>query len=81
MGDLGWRFATVEENLPGENTGPDPNHQDFEHLRQIYFDVDPEYKGRFTVPTLYDTKTKTIVSNEVCCNQKQMKGVLVFEQR
>lgn len=66
LGDLGWRFATAEENLPGENTGPDPHHQGFEHLRQIYFDVDPEYKGRFTVPTLYDTKTKTIVSNEVC---------------
>ncbi|OJD19467.1 hypothetical protein AJ78_00535 [Emergomyces pasteurianus Ep9510] len=64
MGDLGWRFATTEENLPGENTGPDPHHQDFDHLRQIYFDVDPEYKGRFTVPTLYDKKTKTIVSNE-----------------
>ncbi|EGC47603.1 glutathione S-transferase [Histoplasma capsulatum var. duboisii H88] len=64
LGDLGWRFATAEENLPGENTGPDLHHQGFEHLRQIYFDVDPEYKGRFTVPTLYDTKTKTIVSNE-----------------
>ncbi|PGH06995.1 ubiquitin-activating enzyme E1 [Blastomyces parvus] len=64
MGELGWRFATPEENLPGENSGPDPHHPGFKHLRQIYFDVDPEYKGRFTVPTLYDTKTKTIVSNE-----------------
>ncbi|EEQ91044.1 glutathione S-transferase [Blastomyces dermatitidis ER-3] len=64
MGELGWRFATAEENLPGENSGPDPHHPGFKHLRQIYFDVDPEYKGRFTVPTLYDTKTKTIVSNE-----------------
>jgi putative glutathione S-transferase len=40
-------------------------HKDFTHLRQIYFDVDPEYKGRFTVPTLYDKKTKRIVNNEV----------------
>lgn len=26
--------------------------------------VDPEYKGRFTVPTLYDVKQGKIVSNE-----------------
>lgn len=44
---------------------PDPLHPGFTHLREIYFDVDPEYTGRFTVPTLYDTKTKRIVSNEV----------------
>lgn len=56
---------TPDENVPGENAGPDPLHKDFTHLRQIYFDVDPEYKGRFTVPTLYDKKTKQIVSNEV----------------
>jgi putative glutathione S-transferase len=33
-------------------------------LRDIYFQVDPEYKGRFTVPTLYDVKQGKIVSNE-----------------
>jgi glutathionyl-hydroquinone reductase len=43
---------------------PDPLHPEYTHLRQIYFDVDPEYKGRFTVPTLYDKKNKTIVNNE-----------------
>ena len=43
---------------------PDPLHKDFTHLRQIYFSVDQEYKGRFTVPTLYDKKTRQIVSNE-----------------
>ncbi|KAL1957403.1 hypothetical protein VTO42DRAFT_6083 [Malbranchea cinnamomea] len=64
MGDLGWRFATPDENIPGENVGPDPVHKDFTHLRQIYFDTDPEYKGRFTVPALYDKKTKQIVNNE-----------------
>jgi glutathionyl-hydroquinone reductase len=61
----GWRFVTPEESLPGENTVPDPLHPDFTHLRQIYFKVDPEYKGRFTVPTLFDKKTGQIVSNEV----------------
>lgn len=50
--------------MPGENTTPDPLHSDFTHLRDIYFDVEPNYSGRFTVPTLYDKKQKTIVSNE-----------------
>ena len=43
---------------------PDPLHPDATHLRNIYFGVEPEYEGRFTVPTLYDKKKKTIVSNE-----------------
>lgn len=64
MGDQGWRFITPEENIPGENSVPDPLHTGFTHLRQVYFSVDPEYKGRFTVPTLYDKKTAQIVSNE-----------------
>ena len=50
--------------MPGENVTPDPIHQGFTHLRDIYFNVDPEYKGRFTVPTLYDVKQGKIVSNE-----------------
>ena len=56
---------TPDENLPGENVTPDPLHPPYTHLRNIYFAVDPEYSGRFTVPTLYDNKTKRIVNNEV----------------
>ncbi|KAF2829208.1 hypothetical protein CC86DRAFT_318339 [Ophiobolus disseminans] len=63
MGEKGWRFATSDEKLPG-NTTPDPIHKDFTHLRDIYFEQNPEYEGRFTVPTLYDKKTNRIVSNE-----------------
>ena len=62
----GWRFVNKDDNVPGDNVTPDPLHPDYTHLRQIYFQVDPEYKGRFTVPTLYDKKQKKIVSNEVC---------------
>lgn len=51
--------------MPGTDVHPDPLHPVFTHLRDIYFAVDPQYTGRFTVPTLYDTKTKRIVSNEV----------------
>lgn len=36
----------------------------YKFLRELYFKADPEYSGRFTVPTLWDTKTETIVNNE-----------------
>lgn len=62
---LGWRFATPnEKDLPGENTVPDPLHPGFTHIRDVYFESDPNYSSRFTVPTLYDKKQKKIVSNE-----------------
>ncbi|KAL9080775.1 MAG: hypothetical protein Q9157_000562 [Trypethelium eluteriae] len=64
MLDKGWRFATKDEKLPGDNVTPDPLHPDYTHLRQIYFGVKPDYNGRFTVPTLYDKKQNKIVSNE-----------------
>ena len=50
--------------MPGANVRPDPLHGDFTHLRDLYFAQDPEYTGRFLVPTLYDTKAARIVSNE-----------------
>ncbi|OGM41622.1 glutathione S-transferase omega-like 2 [Aspergillus bombycis] len=60
LGEKGWRFATADEKLPGENTTPDPLHSDVTHLRDIYFANDPDYTGRFTVPVLYDKKTQRI---------------------
>ncbi|KAJ5458057.1 Glutathione S-transferase/chloride channelC-terminal [Penicillium sp. IBT 31633x] len=64
LGTEGWRFATADEKLTGENTIPDPLHPDFTHIRQIYFSNDEKYEGRFTVPVLFDKKSKRIVSNE-----------------
>jgi glutathionyl-hydroquinone reductase len=67
MQQKGWRFATPEDkDAPGANVTPDPvkGHEKFAYLRDIYFNVDPEYTGRFTVPTLFDVKTGRIVSNE-----------------
>lgn len=62
---IGWRFAEPsEKDLPGENTVPDPLHEGYTHLRDIYFENNKDYEGRFTVPTLYDKKEKRIVSNE-----------------
>lgn len=64
LGEKGWRFVTPDESLPGENVVPDPLHPDFTHLRDVYFESDPSYSGRFTVPVLYDKRQKRIVSNE-----------------
>jgi len=64
MGEKGWRFVTDDEKLPGENTRPDPINKGFTHIRDLYFKVNPDYEGRFLVPTLYDTKQEKIVSNE-----------------
>lgn len=66
MGEKGWKFATPEDDVTGENVTASPveAHKEFTHLRDIYFQVDPEYTGRFTVPTLYDVKQGKIVSNE-----------------
>ncbi|CZT00024.1 related to ECM4 protein (involved in cell wall biogenesis and architecture) [Rhynchosporium graminicola] len=68
MQEKGWHFASSPnaDNSPGENVRPDPvpGHENYTHIRDVYFQVDPEYKGRFTVPTLYDVKQGKIVSNE-----------------
>ncbi|PYH43961.1 glutathione S-transferase family protein [Aspergillus saccharolyticus JOP 1030-1] len=64
LGEKGWRFATADEQQPEHNVTSDPNHPEFTHLREIYFAEDPNYSARFTVPVLYDKKTKRIVSNE-----------------
>lgn len=64
MGEKGWRFATSNEKLPGENVTPDPLNESHTHLRNIYFEQNPDYQGRFTVPTLYDKIQKRIVNNE-----------------
>lgn len=66
LGGQGWRFVTGDEKEPGENVVPDPNegHEAFTHIRQVYFESDDDYQGRFTVPVLYDKKAKRIVSNE-----------------
>ncbi|KAI0165666.1 ubiquitin-activating enzyme E1 1 [Xylariaceae sp. FL1272] len=41
-----------------------PGHESYTHLRDLYFAVEPNYDGRFTVPVLFDKKANTIVNNE-----------------
>ncbi|KAG6032573.1 hypothetical protein E4U41_007206 [Claviceps citrina] len=66
LGQGGWRFVTKDEDEPGEGVVPDPvgGHAGFTHLRDVYFESEKDYGGRFTVPVLYDKKTRRIVSNE-----------------
>lgn len=65
LGQGGWRFPTPEDkDAEGENVVPDPFHEGFTHIKDVYFESEPEYNARFTVPVLYDTKQKRIVSNE-----------------
>ncbi|KAL6886085.1 glutathione S-transferase [Trichoderma evansii] len=63
--DGGWRFVTAEDNdAEGENAIPDPLHEGFTHLRQVYYETDPDYQARFSVPVLYDKIQHMIVNNE-----------------
>ncbi|KAL7414131.1 glutathione S-transferase omega-like 2 [Mrakia frigida] len=55
----GWSFDKDFPNATGDTLGLGA-----EHVRDIYFQVEPNYDARFTVPIIYDTKEKTIVSNE-----------------
>jgi putative glutathione S-transferase len=52
--DQGWEFS--EEYS-------DPLH-DYDYLREVYTDADPDYTGRVTVPVLWDKHEETIVNNE-----------------
>lgn len=54
--ELGWAFRDGE----GHTTDP---VNGFAYLAQAYQATDPHYHGRVTVPVLWDTRTKRIVSN------------------
>lgn len=53
----GWRFSDAPGCIPDEVNGK-------RFLREIYEVADPEYRGRWTVPVLWDKKRRTIVNNE-----------------
>ncbi len=56
--EKGWKFNP-------EDPGATPDTVNgFEYIREVYFLAQKDYEGRFTVPVLWDKKTKTIVNNE-----------------
>ena len=54
--DRGWKFSA------GADMGPDPVNG-FKFLSEAYANTDPSYRGRVTVPVLWDKESKRIVSN------------------
>lgn len=57
----GWAFPQDTNEYPGAT--PDPLYG-AKYLHELYFKADPAYKGRYSVPMLWDTHTQTIVNNE-----------------
>jgi glutathionyl-hydroquinone reductase len=55
--DLGWAFR----DIPGAS--PKDPINGFAYLSEAYKTSDPNYHGRVTVPVLWDTQTRRIVSN------------------
>ena len=58
--DQGW---TYEEDPAFPDCTPD-RVNGFRYLHEAYAAADPRYTGKVTVPTLWDKKTRRIVSNE-----------------
>ncbi|KZV89057.1 hypothetical protein EXIGLDRAFT_838786 [Exidia glandulosa HHB12029] len=56
MGSNGWPLGDVDA-FPGADKDP---YEGAQHIKDLYLKVEPE----FTVPVLWDTKTKSIVNNE-----------------
>lgn len=52
-GTSDWYEGSTEDHLFGSK-----------FLHEVYFKADPEYKGRYSVPVLWDKKLGTIVNNE-----------------
>ncbi|CAK1364529.1 unnamed protein product [Cercospora beticola] len=59
----GWRFNTsdAEDNYEGAT---EDKLFGSKFMHEVYFKAEKEYKGRYSVPVLWDKKLKTIVNNE-----------------
>ncbi|OCK95740.1 uncharacterized protein K441DRAFT_658447 [Cenococcum geophilum 1.58] len=57
----GWRFPKSDDEYPGATRD---KLFGSEYLHEVYFRADKEYKGRYSVPLLWDKKGDTIVNNE-----------------
>lgn len=60
--------STGQSNKYGWGFEDQPNHEDpvtkAKFLSEFYFNADPDYDGRATVPSLVDTTTNKIVNND-----------------
>jgi len=60
--DQGWPGWKFDASYP--NATPDKLFGS-EYLHEVYFKADKDYKGKYTVPALWDTESGTMVCN-VC---------------
>ncbi|KAK6432908.1 hypothetical protein LTR95_010921 [Oleoguttula sp. CCFEE 5521] len=58
----GWQFNVPSEKAYGSATEDTLFGSKFMH--EVYFKADPDYRGRYSVPVLWDKKLNTIVNNE-----------------
>jgi putative glutathione S-transferase len=58
----GWQFPSKPDDLYEEAT--EDHLFGSKYMHEVYFKADADYKGRYSVPVLWDTKTGTIVNNE-----------------
>jgi glutathionyl-hydroquinone reductase len=57
----GWQFPASDDEYPKATV----DHLfGSKYLHEVYFKADPDYKGRYSVPVLWDRKSQTIVNNE-----------------
>ncbi|KAF1970949.1 hypothetical protein BU23DRAFT_581764 [Bimuria novae-zelandiae CBS 107.79] len=57
----GWRFPATNEEYPNATVD---SFFGSKFLSEVYFKDDPDYKGKYSVPLLWDKKTSRIVNNE-----------------
>ena len=72
--ERGWAFREG----PGHSLDP---INGFQFLNQAYKATDPNYRGRFTVPVLWDTVTKRIVTNSDDDLMRMFNGELIASPR
>ncbi|CAI0651337.1 unnamed protein product [Colletotrichum noveboracense] len=63
MGKEGWHFTDSPEAAKYGVLPEDPVYG-FKTIKELYLKASPGYKGRVTVPVLWDKKAHTLVSNE-----------------
>lgn len=56
----GWRFPATADEYPGATVDHLFNSK---FLSEVYFKDDPNYKGKYSVPLLWDKKSGRIVNN------------------
>lgn len=67
----GWQFPASNDEYPNATVD---NLFGSKYLHEVYFKADKDYKGRYSVPLLWDKKTNTAVNN--VCSRKQLRVIV-----